>query len=216
VTRWLLLGALYAGFLFWYGGWGAPLSADEMQQLAARMEAVVPSPEARAVLTEFARTDDGREFFMVNLNRYRAEPSYADGRPTGGASAQEVEARYVDRMLPRLLLRACHPWVATVPIVALAGTPEPWALDRITVVRYRSRRDFLDIVVTADWAEDAEHKWAALESAHSYATRPFLALPGPRAIVLALLLVVGLLLRSARRRAPRASVRSRLERRPGG
>jgi hypothetical protein len=205
---WLPLGMLYAGFLFWYGGCGAPLSADELQRIGARMEAVIPAPEARARLSEFARTDDGREFFMVNLNRYRAEPRYADGRATGGASAEEVEARYTHKMLPRLFAHACHPWVASIPIVALAGTPEMLPLDRITVVRYRSRRDFLDIVLTGDWAEDSQHKWAALESAHSYATRPVLALPGPRAIVLVLLLGVGLSVRAVQRRRQRTESKS--------
>jgi hypothetical protein len=197
---WLLLALFYAGFVFWYGGCGTPLSAEELRRLPARLEAAIPDPEARARLSEFARTDDGREFYMVNLNHYRAAPVYADGRPTGGATSEDVEARYTHKMLPRLLSRACHPWVASIPIVALAGTPEALPLDRITVVRYRSRRDFLDIVLGGNWAEDAQHKWAALDSAHSYATRPVIALPGPRAIVLALLLGVGAFIAAVRRR----------------
>lgn len=197
---WLVLALLYAAFLFWYGGCGAPLSPDEVQQITARLERAGVPPEGMERLTEFARGDDGREFFMVNLNRYREQPRYADGRPTDGATSEEVEARYTHKMLPRLLVRACHPWVATIPILALAGTPGPLELDRITVVRYRSRRDFLDIVLGGDWAEDAKHKWAALAEAHSFATRPVLALPGPRAFVLILLVVAGSCIRVVLRR----------------
>lgn len=200
MTRiWLLLGLLYAGFLFWYGGCGAPLSADEVARIAARLDAVAPDATARARLLELARSDDGREFFMVNLNRYRDAPAYADGRAADGASAEEIESRYTGKMLPRLLARACHPWAIVTPILTLAGTPELLEFDRITLVRYRSRRDFLEIVLGSDWAEDAEHKWAALEAAHSFATRPFLTLPGPRAIVLALLLGAGVAIRARRR-----------------
>lgn len=200
MTRlWLALGLVYAGFLFWYGGCGSPLSADEVERLSTRIDAVAASVEGAQRLKEFARTDDGREFFMVNLNRYRDVPHYADGRPTDGMTSEDVESHYTSKMLPRLLVRACHPWVATVPIMALAGTPEMMQLDRINVVRYRSRRDFLDIVLGGNWAEDAQHKWAALAEAHSFATRPVVALAGPRFMVGALLLFVGVSIRALQR-----------------
>ncbi|MEN8159329.1 MAG: hypothetical protein ABFS41_04560 [Myxococcota bacterium] len=201
---WLPLGALYAVFVIWYGGFGSPLSEDEVQRIAQRLEAVAPTPELAARLLEFARADDGREFFMVNLNRHRAEPRYADGRDPGGASAEEVERRYTSRMVPRLPARACHPWIAVEPILALTGDASAPEYDRATLVRYRSRRDFLDIVATDDWREDAKHKWAALEVAYSLPAQPAIVLPGPRAAVLGILFALGVALRTAgRRRNPR-------------
>jgi hypothetical protein len=203
VRVWLPLAVLYVAFLFWYGGFGAPLSDEEVRGVAERLEAVAPSPELAARLVEFARSDDGREFFMVNLNRYRAEPRYEDGRDTGGASAEEVDRRYTGRMVPRLLARACHPWVMVEPILTLADFPGAPRYDRVTLVRYRSRRDFLDIVATDTWREDAKHKWAALEIAHAFPASPSFTLLGPRAIVLGILFAVGVALRAAaRRRGP--------------
>lgn len=201
---WVALAALYAVFLYWYGGYGAPLSEEEVRGIAERVEPAAPSPEAAARLLEFARSDDGREFYMVNLNRYRSEPRYADGRDAGGASAEEVDSRYTGRMIPRLLARACHPWVAVQPILTLADYPGAPHFDRVTLVRYRSRRDFLDIVVTDSWREDAEHKWAALELAHSFPARPVISLLGPRAALLGALFAVGVALRAAGRRRRRS------------
>ena len=75
----------------------------KVRVLAARLELETPSPVGAVRLLDFARGDDGREFFMANLNRYRAEPRYADGRGTGGTSSEEVDFRYARKMLPRLL-----------------------------------------------------------------------------------------------------------------
>jgi hypothetical protein len=200
VKVWIPLAALYGVFLYWYGGVGAPLSSDEIRDIAARVELAAPSPEAAARLLEFARTDDGREFFMVNLNRYRAEPRYADGRDAGGATSEEVDSRYTSKMIPRLLARACHPWVMVEPILTLADYPGAPVFSRVTLVRYRSRRDLLDIVVTDTWREDAKHKWAALEIAHSFPAHPVISLLGPRSAVLGFLFATGVGLRAAGRR----------------
>lgn len=199
---WLPLALLYGLFLYWYGGFGTPLSADEIHDLEARIAQMAPTSEVGERLLEFARSDDGREFFMVNLNRYRATPRYADGRDTGGASAEQVDRRYTGRMIPRLLARACHPWIRVAPILALAGEDAP-AYDHVTLVRYRSRRDFFAIVVTDRWREDADHKWAALEIAHSFPSRARIRLPGPRAGAASVLLLVGLLLNCRRGRGAR-------------
>lgn len=202
MRTWFFLLALYGAFLYWYGGWGRPLSPEEVAVFGERAERLALEPELAERLLAFAKEDDGREFFMVNLNRYRDEPRYADGRPTGNASAQEVESRYVGNMLPRLLSRACHPWIAVEPIAFLleAGAPE---YHRATIVRYRSRHDFLEIVLTDTWREDAEHKWAALEIAHSFPSRARIRLPGPRAGAASVLLLVGLLLNCRRGRGAR-------------
>ena len=66
-----------------------------------------------------------------------------------------------------------------------------WYCGRVAVVRYRSRRDFLEIVSTSDWAQDAVHKWAAIERTQSFPTEPALSPPGPRSIVLVLLVLIG-------------------------
>lgn len=200
---WFPLAALYALFLYWYGGTGAPLSEAEIRAFTERIERTAPNPEAADRLLEFARTDDGREFYMVNLNRYRAEPRYADGRDAGDASAEEVDSRYAREMIPRLLARACHPWVIVEPIQTLADHPGVPRFDRVTLVRYRSRRDFLEVVVSDTWRVDAEHKWAALEVAHSFPARPVISLLGPRAALLGALFAVGVALRAAGRRRGR-------------
>ena len=47
--------------------------------------------------------------------------------------------------------------------------------------------------------EDAKHKWAALEVAHSFPAEPSITLIGPRSAVLGALFAIGVALRAAGR-----------------
>ena len=95
-------------------------------------------------------------------------------------------------MLPRALVRACHPWTVVFPLASLGDSAEAPVYDRATLVRYRSRRDYLEIVLTKDWAQDVEHKRAAFEVAHSIAALPALTMLGPRTVILVFLLLAGI------------------------
>ncbi len=191
--RWVVLALLYAAFHFWYGGSGDPLSSAEVGEYAVLAEAL--GSESAERLTAFAATDDGGEFVMVNLNLYRDEPVYADGRDVEGTS-EEIEVRYTSKMVPRLLARACHPLISVEPVLNLGGQGEfertLW--DRATMVRYRSRRDFLDILLKSDFSKDVAHKFAALERTHSFPSTPVISLVTMRLVPLLALACIGLLL----------------------
>jgi hypothetical protein len=159
----------YLLFLFWYGGRGSPMPAAEVETLLERVRrsaeaAAAPfGPDLLPSLREITRGDDGREFVMVNLIRYRTKAVYPPGWDFGD-DPHAADARYNRAVVPRLLKRACIPVFlgrSAGRFLAPNGS-EPW--DCVALVRYRSRRDFLGLC--ADLAQDRAdvHKWAAVEA----------------------------------------------------
>jgi hypothetical protein len=149
-------------------------------------------PDLLSSLREVAEDDDGREFVMVNLIRYRTKAVYPPGWDYGD-DPHAADARYNRVVVPLLLKRACIPVFlgrSAGRFLAPEGT-EPW--DCVALVRYRSRRDFLGLC--ADLAKDRAdvHKWAAIETTQVFPVKARLSLFLIRvAIALALALVVSL------------------------
>ena len=215
--RWAFLAVIYAAFLVWYGGSGDPISPEEIEKYVAIAEARNPGPDdARAPVSGFAarlrkfiETDDGQEFVMINLNVYRDAPQYSDGHEATG-SAEDAEREYGRRIAPRMFARAIHPLVMVDPAVSLGGIGEferqDWS--RVTLVRYRSRRDFVEFILHPAYAQDVNHKWAALSHSHTMAATPRISFATIRLLPLSFLIIVGLLL-------DRIGARSRVGRHPG-
>jgi hypothetical protein len=135
-----------------------------------------------ATLIDFFLSDDGRPFLMINLNAL----------PEQTAHAQKAERTYASYMAPRLLSRASYPVLSTEPIVVLNNSlgTDLEAIERLVVVRYRSRRDFLEIIATPEFREAAEHKSVSLDGWYSApaSVKPVVSLPQ---LVLILLSSVG-------------------------
>lgn len=199
--------ALYLGFLAWYGGRGAPLTAQEKAELFARIERNAGGKaEGDGHLLERLRTladaDDGNEFFMLNLIRFRSFAQYPPGSPYGG-TALDADARY-NRAIAPLLLRHGH-----VPV--FIGTPQGRFLDeagdvqwqRVAIVRYRSRRALLEMVADLAGQGVGVHKWAAIERTQVFPVRADFSLVLVRGLVAALLVLLGASLHLVLRRWPR-------------
>lgn len=189
---------LYLMFLLWYGGRGSPMSAAEAESLLERVQRNAEAAGARvpvgaellSSLREIAKADDGREFIMVNLIRYRKKALYPPGSDYGD-DPHTADARYNRAVVPRLLKRACIP----IFLGRSAGRflepngSEPW--DCVALVRYRSRRDFLGLCI--DLAKDRAdvHKWAAIETTQVFPVDVRLSLSVIRLVIaLALGLIV--------------------------
>jgi hypothetical protein len=187
---------IYVLFLFWYGGRGSPMSSVEVETLLERVRRNADSagaPFAADLLPsirEVAKDDDGREFVMVNLIRYRTKAVYPPGWDYGD-DPHAADERYNRAVVPLLLKRACIPVFlgrAAGRFLAPEGT-EPW--DCVALVRYRSRREFLGLC--ADLAKDRAdvHKWAAIETTQVFPVDARLSLSMVRIVIaLALSLVV--------------------------
>jgi hypothetical protein len=180
----LVVLALWGVFLAWYDGCAEPLTPMErdafLTVLASRAGERGDAGATRR-LAPFLENDDGGEFFMINLIEWRDTPE-----------ADEENATYARFMIPRLLARASHPVYIGVPIANLVEFAGAGSWDQVTVVRYRSRRDLLEIVADPEFGEAVKHKWASVERTLATPTTVFLAPLTPRPIALLLLALLGL------------------------
>ncbi len=169
--------ALYLLFLLWWGGRGKPLTAQETAQGVQQLHSVVSGPLSLAHLHEveqFLAQDDGREFIMSNAVLYRKQALYPEGSPFG-SDPRQADQRYGKAIIWPLLKRACLPiFIArkTGQFVNDANAPE-WHY--VAMVRYRSRRDFLNFALDIEKQGISVHKWAAIEQTQVFPVRPLVS-----------------------------------------
>lgn len=192
-----VLAVIYAVFVLWYGGNGKPMTPQEKDELFARITESAKTggaadPHAREALLRLAATDDGKEFFMINLIRFRAKAAYPAGYDYGD-DALEADARYNEAVVPALIKHGSIPvFLGTPegPFLTEAGDTE-W--QRVAIVRYRSRRDLLEMCVDLAGNNSAVHKWAAIEKTQVFpASSPF-NLFFVRGLMAVLIGIIGLL-----------------------
>ncbi len=192
----LPLAALYVAFLLWYGGRGKPMSRDEVERLLAPLRAGARDDSGRSHLAEVERLvarDDGREFVMHNVIRYRKKALYPPGYEYG-ESAPAADRRYGKAIVPYLLRYGSLP----VFIARRSGDfVEPTGIDRwdvVAMVRYRSLRDFLRFANAITQDRITVHKWAAIENTQIFPVKPLVSLIFVRGAVGAALALIAWLL----------------------
>lgn len=197
----IVLAALYLLFLFWYGGRGKPLRQDEIDHFLREIGARPQSAHSQAALDELRQLvadDDGREFVMQNLVRYRAKALYPPGHAFGD-DPRAADRRYARAILWPLLRHGN----LLLFVARRAGRfVEPAGADAwhyVAMVRYRSRRDFLRFASAIEREDIVMHKWAAIEKTHIFPVRPIVSLFLVRSLVAALLILAGTALHGALR-----------------
>lgn len=187
--RWVVLILVWGGFTVWYTSFSGPLSDAEVQTYLARAAAQGRDAGELASLEQFMRADDGGHFVMVNV---------LDMAPV---DAEENMGRYMAHMWPALLSRACHPTFAGLSIAnamdlsgvtEAAGGAEVW--DQAALMRYRSRRDLLEIAFDPAFVEPHVFKMRGLTKTIAFPVKPVLAYGDPRLLLGAALLIIGLLI----------------------
>jgi hypothetical protein len=206
LAPWLAAALLYALFRLWYDGVSAPLTPAEVDHYVARMTERGFPPERIALIREFLAEDTGGDFVMVNfISLHEAPAPVGDTRP--GESGREVLDRYMAYMTPALLARASYPVIGgdaaanAVEAWGLAGA-EHWSMAGI--VRYRSRRDMIEIASDPRFRDAHVYKIAAMQKTIAVPLDPYFQLGGPRVAVALGLITGAALLHAAlaRRRAP--------------
>ncbi|MDO8283635.1 MAG: hypothetical protein Q7T69_01360 [Rhodoferax sp.] len=195
----LPLAILYAVFLIWYGGNGKPMTADEINAGLRELQATDTSENATAAVEDVRQllaSDDGKEFVMQNLVRYRPRALYPPGYDYGD-DPREADKRYGRSIIwpllrngNLLLFIARRSGNFFVP----AGADD-WHY--VAMVRYRSRRDFLKFAFEANRADKFVHKWAAIEKTHVFPVKPVVSLISVRLTIGLFLLALGLALNTA-------------------
>jgi hypothetical protein len=192
----LPLAAIYIVFVVWYGGNGKPMTQDDKEAALRKLQANHTSEHGQAAVNEVREllaNDDGKEFIMQNLVRYRARALYPPGSKYSD-DPREADKRYGKSILWPLLRNGnVMLFIArrTGNFVVPEGA-DAWHY--VAMVRYRSRRDFVQFAIEANRADKFVHKWAAIEKTHIFPVKPVLSLYAVRTVVALVLLVTGLLL----------------------
>jgi hypothetical protein len=189
LAPWLVAALLYAAFRLWYDGVAPPLTAAEVEGYVVRMSERGAPAERLALLRDFLAADDGRDFAMANFIAFENRPEPV-GEMRPGESGRAALERYMAYMTPALLARASHPILggdAAAPAVEVWGLPgaERWSM--AGVVRYRSRRDMIEIASDPRFREAHVYKRAAMSKTIAVPIAPYFVAGGPRlAVALAL------------------------------
>ena len=193
MIRWILLTAIYVAIFFWYTNFEAPLTRDEADAYVAQIRERDTDPERLAALTRFLYDDDGDDFVMVNLIDMRKH----DPAERGETPSQLLD-RYMEYMWPSLILRACH------PIFFSQGRYEAldiWGIDgahnwsQFALMRYRSRRDMLEITIIQEFTGSHDFKIAAMKKTVAFPVSGGFSYADPRWLLASVFLVLGLLRR---------------------
>jgi len=193
---WLAAIVIYGGFLAWYQNWRGPITRTEIDEHMRRLETTdTGTPAERAVLRAFLEADDGREFLMLNLVRLHSEPI---ANPVTGQRqrARELLDRYTRTFLRALLRHGGHPTFLGFPV---GGFVDTWGIDPgpgwtfVGMMRYRSRRDLIQLVTAEAFADAHAFKRAAMPLTCSFPLGRIRFFTSPRTVVgLALALAAAL------------------------
>jgi hypothetical protein len=193
---WLVLAALYAAFFSWYTSFKGPLIAEEIEHYLALSAELNPDAPAEytANLRKFMEQDTGDDFVMINIIDMYDKPLQVEGvEPDDSSDA--VLAKYMAYMFPAMLARASHPVFQGVSVapraldIMNAEGMEVW--DSAAGVRYRSRRDLLDIGTNPAFQGRHEFKVAAMAKTIAFPIDPFNYLGDPRLILGLLFAFIG-------------------------
>ena len=188
---WLIIAVIYLAVFSWYTSFEGPLTEAEVEHYLELSKTQDPNSSAEdlARIRAFMEEDTGDDFVMINVIHLYNTPLQIDGVAPGDTT-DDVLAKYMEYMLPAMLTRASHPVfrgpaVSPAMDIMNAKGMEIWSAG--AGVRYRSRRDLLEIGTNPAFVGRHEFKVAAMVKTIAFPVDPFNYLGDPR-LVLALLL----------------------------
>lgn len=190
---WICVPIAYALFSLWYFNWQGPLTQAEIDEFMTQFAENAGSKQTDpAVMRSFLEQDDGRAFIMLNqVELYDGDIAH----PVSGEQqpAADVLTNYFQPFAFKLLLRGGHP---VFQARTVGGFVDSWRADdnvsfaATAMMRYRSRRDMLAMVMDPAFADGHIYKLAAIERTISYPTQMMMNASMAPQIWLLLLLVL--------------------------
>ena len=183
---WAFAAIFYAIFWFWYIGIKRKITPEEVKSAVELLESRGDFADKQiAAIRRFFEQDDGKDFVMVNLLELK-EPR--------GESRKKLTT-YQKIFLGNLLKRAGHPIfiarAASGNIEDVGCSADNWTA--AGMVRYRSRRDLLEVLPDTVGSEHHQLKLDALERTFAYPGAPWMIVGGPKLLVpMALALIAAL------------------------
>ena len=138
--------------------------------------------------------DTGDDFVMLNVIDMYDQPLQVPGVEPG-ESSDDVMAKYMAYMYPALFSRACHPVMvgdAAHQALDLMNAPGMESWTRGALMRYRSRRDMLDISTNPEFHGSHDFKIAAMAKTIAFPLDPWFSLGDPRLILALVLGLIGM------------------------
>lgn len=173
---------LWLVFAWWYTNTEGPLSSEEIDSYLATLESRGTDPERRERMRSFLSNDTGDDFVMLNLLELNRSSSIDNPH----AEAEAALDTYMAHMWPALIRRGCHPVnLGTSAAAAL----EVWGIDGAqhwsqgAMMRYRSRRDLVEIAMNDDFQGPHDAKIAALNKTIAVPLDPWINTGDPRLLL---------------------------------
>jgi len=192
-TAFIWLGAvlLYIVFYLWHNGLGTPLSDAEVNNYVMQYKAVHPNvkPNELRALRTFLDADDGEDIVMFNAMKLYKKPRSLPDVPENETST-EVLDRYNRFVMPYLFKRGGHPLLVGNSVM---DAPEVWGIENARkwtmggLIRYRSRRDMVEMFINPEFQKVHHYKLEAMEKTIAFPVRPFVTI-GSLDMVMALFL----------------------------
>ena len=186
ITIWAVAAILYAIFWLWYVGFRRPLSKEEIDVYLDKLSKYNnKSAAGMAGLRQFLENDTGKSFVMVNSVKLKESPDRVEGVSEGDTSLKTLityHKSFMKAMLKRAGIGIFQGKVAgnSVDVIGIENAEE-WKISAIN--RFRSRRDFMEIVITPEFHEKHELKFASLSKSIAYPVDPWFQLGGLTVVV---------------------------------
>ena len=182
IVIWIIALSLYALFWLWYCGVKGRLSKHEVEIFISSFEAKGLSESALLNIREFLEQDDGREFFMVNLLEIKSPKR----------ESQKLLMGYFKKFMSGMIPRGGHPvFLAKAAAKNIENLncehADDWS--SVGIIRYRSRRDFAQIVLKTFGSEHHSDKLLSLKKTLAFPSTTTLFFGSPKIIIA---LVLGL------------------------
>lgn len=194
---WGMAFVLYAIFWWWYVGFRRPLSEDEVEEYLNKLKQFEGYKNRDlSGLRRFLESDTGKSFAMVNSIVLKKTPLMVPGVKKG-ESSREVLMNYAKPFMKMMLKRG--------GIAIFQGQVAGRSFDVLNIEnalhweisginRFRSRRDFIEILIQPEFHKRHALKFASLEKSIAYPVDPWFQLGGFATVVgLALALTAALL-----------------------
>jgi hypothetical protein len=178
----------YALFYYWYIGFRKKITPAEVEATMAIFEQRehIWNQSQLDNLRSFLLEDDGRDFVMVNLLLFNAPVR----------TSRETMGNYQKVFMGELLRKGGHPVVvgrAASGSIDNVDNSEADLWHMAALVRYRSRRDLMEMIPATLGSEHHGMKLAALDKTMSFPASPWFMFGGPKVLMPLVLLLLALL-----------------------
>jgi hypothetical protein len=176
----LIFSTIYVIFFVWYTNFNKPLTELEVENYIESLKQSSNNEESINVIKKFLSDDDGKQFIMVNLLGYSKNPPLLE-KTKGAKNGKELVDYYTSFMFKEMFTRASHPVIfgsVVGPSIEVIGMQNARSWDEVGLIRYRSRRDMMEIIINPEFQNRHAYKIGGLERTIASPIQPSIFIDG--------------------------------------